>query len=70
MLLTSMPTKSATLRRISRPVVPASPSMKMAGLVLAVVWALAGAFALTTLSWLSWWSWGYIPGTVNKKSRA
>ena len=33
MLRTSMPVTAASRRRISRPVVPASPSMKTAGLV-------------------------------------
>ena len=34
------------MRRISRPVVPASPSMKMAGLVLGLASALDGALPL------------------------
>src|SRR5262245_28936636 len=42
MLLTSIPATSATRRRISRPVVPASPSMKIAGLVAPLNWPLGG----------------------------
>ena len=67
MLFTSRPATSATRRRISRPVVPASPSMKMAGLVL-LRWPW---------TWLASWAseavlvvMALVPGDREQKSRA